>query len=367
MRARPAWAAIPKAVQPLGEAILGLAGHLGGLQSLFELAGRGGEAWEDLNGELAAQASLLVQTEERLRHAMVAPDRSMVYWLAIGRGQDVEVHAAPLDVAEVLRHALFGEKETLILTSATLAAAQRFDYVRERLGVPEPRELIVGSPFDYLQSTLLYLPEDVPEPNQTGFQAAVERAIGSVVAALDGRTMALFTSHSQLRATYQALKAPLSQRGITLLGQGLESSSRERLLQQFRQGERVALFGTSSFWEGVDVVGEALSCLVIVRLPFTAPSDPVFQARGEAFQNAFNEYAVPQAVIRLRQGFGRLIRSREDRGMVVMLDSRLTRRGYGRAFLSSLPRCTVVRGPVSRLASAARDWLSKAVDDGVSV
>lgn len=360
-RAQPDWSEIETAWQALREALDALYGHLTTLRDLLEVVERRDETWDELVGELALQASNLATAAARLNSAISQPDRTMITWLALNRAQEVEVSAAPLDVSGLLKGALFDEKETVVLTSATLATAGSLTYLRERLGLDSPTELIVGSPFDFTASTLLYLPTDLPEPNQAGYQAAVERAIGSAIAALEGRTLALFTSHNQLRTTYQALKEALAQRGITVLGQGLESASRERLVQQFRSSERVALMGTSSFWEGVDVVGPALSCLAIARLPFTAPSDPIFQARSEQFADPFGQYAVPQAVLRLRQGFGRLIRRRDDRGIVLVLDTRIWRRGYGQTFLQSLPPCTVVRGPVSKIPTVAREWLSREV------
>jgi Rad3-related DNA helicase len=152
----------------------------------------------------------------------------------------------------------------------------------------------------------------------------------------------------------------LASQHVSLLGQGIDESSRTRLLEAFRRGTRVALFGTNAFWEGIDVVGDALSCVVVARLPFAVPSDPVYAARAEQFDDPFNQYAVPQAVLRLKQGFGRLIRSRADRGAVVVLDRRLVTRFYGQVFLRSLPSCTIKQGPISRTGSEIEDWLDLA-------
>ena len=360
LRAQPAWSEIEIACASWQEALDGLLGHLATLGGLLERPDRRDEAWEELSAELGFQSANLDQTAAKLCRALMERDPTAIVWLSSARGHETRVSLAPLNVADALRQALFDEKESVVLTSATLTSGKQFDYIRGRLGLEDCSELVVGSPFDYGTAVLVYLPVDMPEPNQPGYQAAVERALGSVVDALQGRTLALFTSYNQLKSTYQALKDPLEKRGITLLGQRMDGASRERLLEHFRQGERVALLGTTSFWEGVDVVGSALSCLVIARLPFSVPSDPVFQARCEQFDEPFSEFAVPQAVLRLRQGFGRLIRSRSDRGIVVILDSRLTRRSYGGTFLASLPDCTVRRGPASSLAEAARDWLAPA-------
>jgi len=175
---------------------------------------------------------------------------------------------------------------------------------------------------------------------------------------LHGRTLVLFTSRAHLKATYLALRDQLAGHGITLLAQGVDETSRTRLLESFRRGSRVVLFGTNAFWEGIDVVGDALSCVMVTRLPFAVPTDPVYAARAEQFDNPFADYAVPQAVLRLKQGFGRLIRSRTDRGAVIVLDRRLVTRFYGQMFLRSLPPCSVKQGPSARAGIEAADWLA---------
>jgi predicted DnaQ family exonuclease/DinG family helicase len=320
---------------------------------------------EALTGELAAQVDLWEQVAERLDAVLLEGPSETVAWIAARRGEDLIVNAAPLHVGSTLG-ALLSAPVATVLTSATLTAANSFDYLRERLGLGEPRELVVGSPFDYANAALIYLPVDLPEPTVPGYQSSVERVTGQLIAALDGRTLVLFTAYSQLRATYQALKDPLEARQIELLGQRMDGVSRARLLERFRGADRVALMGTTSFWEGVDVVGEALSCLVIARLPFNAPNDPVLEARAEQFDDPFNQYTVPQAILRFRQGFGRLIRSKSDRGVLVVLDRRLRTRAYGQAFLNSLSGCTVQEGPGSRAGAAARDWLAVSPSSGQS-
>jgi DNA polymerase-3 subunit epsilon/ATP-dependent DNA helicase DinG len=242
--------------------------------------------------------------------------------------------------------------------SATLAVGESFEYIKGRLGLPEASAAALGSPFDYAHAALLYVPNDLPDPNQVGYQGQIERALLDLIARLGGRTLVLFTSRAHLRVTYGALQPALGARGVTLLGQGVDESSRTRLLEAFRRGSRVALFGTNAFWEGIDVVGDALSCVVVARLPFAVPSDPVYSARAEHFEDPFGEYAVPHAVLRLKQGFGRLIRAHSDRGCVVVLDRRLVTRQYGHAFVRSLPPCTVRQGPSARIGAEVEDWLS---------
>jgi DNA polymerase-3 subunit epsilon/ATP-dependent DNA helicase DinG len=218
----------------------------------------------------------------------------------------------------------------------------------------------LGSPFDFARAALLYVPHDVPEPGQPGHQSALEEVVSDVAMRLGGRTLVLFTSHAQLGATYRALRGRLAEAGIAVLAQGQAGLSRGMLLDRFRRGERSVLLGTASFWEGVDVVGEALSCLIIAKLPFAVPTDPVFEARAEQFDDSFGEYAVPQAILRLKQGFGRLIRSRDDRGVMIMLDRRLYTKGYGRRFLRSLPDCAVLRGPAADAGRVTVQFLGTA-------
>ena len=216
----------------------------------------------------------------------------------------------------------------------------------------------MGSPFDFRNSTLLCLPTDIPEPSQPYYQRTVERTIIELCKATRGRALLLFTSYSQLFATYRAIERALDEEGIVVFAQGLDGSRRQ-LLENFKTTPRAVLAGTRSFWEGIDVVGPALSCLVIVRLPFSVPSDPIFAARAETFEDSFGQYSVPEAVIRFRQGFGRLIRSRQDRGAVVVLDARVSKKRYGARFVEALPECTVYRGPVDEMPVLVTRWIDQ--------
>jgi Rad3-related DNA helicase len=245
----------------------------------------------------------------------------------------------------------------VVLTSATLRTGSSFDFLRERLHAWDADELAVGSPFDYKNSTLVYLVDDIPEPGQQGYQQAVEQGMAALFRATEGRALALFTSYNQLRSTLYAIRAPLAQAGITVQAQG-EGISRAQLLEGFRTGERRVLLGTRSFWEGIDVPGDPLSCLAIAKLPFSVPSDPVFAARAETFDEPFLEYAVPETILRFLQGFGRLIRTRTDRGIVAIFDKRLLTKSYGPLFIESLPDPTVRQGSITLLPKAAAEWLA---------
>jgi len=270
----------------------------------------------------------------------------------------VSLHAAPLHVGDLVRQHLLNAKKAVVLTSATLRTEESFDFLRERLSAWEMGEAAVGSPFDYESSTLLYLPTDIPEPNSPGYQAAVENALVELVQATRGRTLVLFTSYSQLKTTASAIRERLANQDILLFEQG-DGASRAQLLDSFKTVERSVLLGTRSFWEGVDVTGEKLSCVVIVRLPFAVPSDPIFSARSDTYEDAFNQYSLPDAILRFRQGFGRLIRTRTDRGVVVCLDRRVLSKRYGQAFIDSLPTCTPMRAPLHQLPLAAARWIDE--------
>ena len=304
-----------------------------------------------------------VATRLQLEAFIEEPQENTIYWLEVSRerANPVTLHAAPLHVGPLVEEHLWGNLETVVLTSATLRSSGNFDYLRERLNADEVRTVEVGSPFDYRSSTLVYVPSDMPEPAQRErYQTAVERGLVELAAALDGRMMALFTSYSQLRQTAQIIAPRLALGGIEVYSQS-SGSSRGALLRSFRQSEKAVLLGTRSFWEGVDIPGDDLSALVIVRLPFTVPTDPIFAARSEVYSDAFGDYAVPDAILRFRQGFGRLIRNHEDRGIVAIFDRRVISKRYGQHFLNSLPDCTRISGPLAALPHEAQRWLQRRV------
>jgi ATP-dependent DNA helicase DinG len=248
----------------------------------------------------------------------------------------IHLQATPIDVSQLLKQIVFEEVPTVILTSATLTVQGGFQHLRKRLGLEEARELVVPSHFHYGEQALLYLPPQMPDPRAPEFVEAAAKTIERVLNLSRGRAFCLFTSYSQMRILYERL-LPVLDFPILLHG----TAPRKALLEEFRTTPNAVLFGTSSFWQGVDVQGEALSCVIIDRLPFAVPSDPVVQARMKAIEEdggkPFFDYQVPEAVLTLKQGFGRLIRSLEDRGVLVLLDPRIRTQRYGQIFLQSLP------------------------------
>ncbi len=269
----------------------------------------------------------------------------------------ITLNRAPLHVGRIIEENIFLKKDTVVLTSATLRTANSFDYIRNRLNAFEVEELALPSPFDYKKNALVFIPTDMPEPNKPDYQQKVEQAILHLALATGGRLMALFTSYAQVKATAETLRPLLDEAGYTLFVQG-EGGSRQQILAAFRETDRAVILGTRSFWEGVDVQGEALSALVIAKLPFAVPNDPIVSARSETFDSPFYQFSVPEAILNLRQGFGRLIRSTSDRGVAVLLDKRLLSKRYGRLFLESLPDVTLCKAPLADLPETAQRWLA---------
>jgi DNA polymerase-3 subunit epsilon/ATP-dependent DNA helicase DinG len=314
---------------------------------------------EGLITDLANIALNLAKYRERIEAIVTASNANEIYWAEItARNEQLSLKAAPLRVGPLVEAYLLTPKRTVVMTSATLRTAGSFRYLREQLHVRNAEELAVDSPFDYERQVLLYLPTDVPEPDQPGYQEAIEQAIIELARATHGRLLALFTSHHQLRKTTEAVSQVLAPEAFTIFSQS-DGISRVQLLHGFRTTPKSVLLGTRSFWEGVDIAGEALSALVICRLPFAMPQDPIIQARSRNFSDPFNEYHLPDAILRFRQGFGRLIRSRQDIGVCVILDRRVLTKPYGFLFLQSLPRCYEVRQPLAQLPAEAAKWLTR--------
>ena len=324
-----------------------------------ELADQENDEAEDMWGSLGNMFTRLLEIEHNVQGLTLMPDNNMIYWVEI-HPQYLEIHlnAAPLHIGTLMEKYLWFQKESVILTSATLTTNGEFEYLRHRLNAEDANELVVGSPFDYETASLVYIASDIPEPSDyNGHQRAVEAALTTVAKASGGRMLALFTSYSQLQRTSDRISPVLAQDDIQVYEQG-EGASANMLLETFRKTERAVLLGTRAFWEGVDVPGDALSVLMIVKLPFDVPSDPIIAARSETFEDPFYQYALPEAILRFRQGFGRLIRTQTDRGVVAVLDKRVLTKRYGRLFIDSLPNCTFKQGLLADLPKLTEKWLN---------
>ncbi len=285
------------------------------------------------------EVNRLAERAKELRAAFEAvlesQDRNFVFWWE-RRGHGVFLEASPIDVSAKLRERLFDKVPTVVLTSATLAVGGTFDFLKRRLGIENAKEKIFGSNFDYARQSLLYTPLHLPDPREPDFGRQAADEVAEILKATEGRAFVLFTSYAQMRSVYERVREMIR---FPLLLQG--TMPRTPLLNKFRSTPHAVLFATSSFWQGVDVQGEQLSAVIIDRLPFAVPTDPVVAARvrqiNEDGGSAFTDYQVPEAVIALKQGFGRLIRSESDRGVLAMLDHRMVRKQYGQLFFESLP------------------------------
>jgi ATP-dependent DNA helicase DinG len=296
-----------------------------------------------------------------IAEALLRPRSDRLYWVGSERrtGRPL-VQAAPTTAGRELQARAFADKETVVFTSATLAVADSFDYFKRGVGLEalSTHEMVLASPFDYLSQALLCLPTDLKDLSDIAFLDQVTSVVGEIAEAIDGRTLVLFTSHQQLRDVADRLRVRTSHSDLTVLAQNVDGTRRQ-LLAQFQDDPRSVLLGSSSFWEGIDVPGDALSCVVIVRLPFRVPSDPLQLARSAMLADPFGQLALPEAVLRLKQGFGRLIRRQSDRGAVVLMDHRIANRTYGGAFLDALPRAAVHLGTCQEMAPAIAQWLTR--------
>jgi predicted DnaQ family exonuclease/DinG family helicase len=314
---------------------------------------------EDLMSEVSNVQQIGIELRQRLAEFVTSPDKNGIYWMTWkNRGRDPVMHAAPLHVGEILNRTLFSKKSTVVMTSATLSTNSEFTHFRERIGFTDSQELLLGSPFEFSKCANLLIPEDMPEPRSKSYQLAVDQAIMDAALAVGGHTMALFTSHASLKLTAEAIRGKLKPLGIPVLAQHIDGTPTQ-LMRRFLNNPKAVLLGTSSFWEGVDIAGEALEVLLLTRLPFNVPSEPVFAARSELYETPFYEYAVPQAILRFRQGFGRLIRSKTDRGVVVVLDRRIISKGYGKLFVGSLPDLPVKTCKLGHIRDEIRDWIGR--------
>ncbi|MBI3737654.1 MAG: DEAD/DEAH box helicase family protein [Chloroflexi bacterium] len=322
-----------------------------------ELFADGHDELEDVIGDLSNAYRRLAEAEMNLTGMISTPNEGQVYWIEVNPNSNkLSLNAAPLRVGPLIEKVLWHEKASIIVTSATLTAHGEFGYLRNTLGADEADEMQLGSPYDYESSTLLYIANDIPEPNASGYQQALDRAIISTAKATGGRMLVLFTSYAALKKTAQAITGPLAREDIFVYEQG-DGASPNALLESFKSTDRAVLLGTRSFWEGVDVPGAALSVVMITKLPFDVPTDPLIAARSEMYEDSFSEYYLPEAILKFRQGFGRLIRTASDRGVVAILDRRVLTKQYGRLFLESLPQCTARQGPSVNLAREAGKWL----------
>jgi ATP-dependent DNA helicase DinG len=353
--------------------------HLNSMQTIL---GSLGEVIENLEAEtgswlgekkdLEARRQYYFQFLEGLQFITAFKEENWVYWVETeqrNENYNCLLRAAPIEVAELLNRYLFEPKKTVILTSATLAVGNSFKHIIKRIGLNQLpadrlRILQLESPFIYEEQALLCVIRDIPNPVEVGdklFIEAITTVLEEILVITQGRAMVLFTSHHMLRETYARIKPAMDTREINLLGHNIDGGH-SRLMEEFRTTPRSVIFGASTFWEGVDIRGEELSCVIIVKLPFQSPNQPIVAARLEAIAknkgNGFYNYTLPEAILRLKQGFGRLIRSKSDRGIVIILDNRIIDKTYGQAFFKSLPLQTHLRENLNSLKDKINYWLN---------
>ena len=317
---------------PLGELYLALEGAIARTETTLD-------ALQDKPPEVESVVRRLREIRFELEFIVTGDDKKFVYWLE-RRNRGVFLRASPIDVAGLLQDKLFEEVPTVVLTSATLSSGGNFSFIRDRLGIDTADDLIAASSFDYQSQAILYLPAQMPDPRDREWGSAAAAEVARILQATEGRAFVLSTSLAGMQSLFENVWAEID---YPCLVQG--SASKGQLLKKFRETPNAVLFATSSFWQGVDVRGEQLSCVIIDKLPFAVPTDPIVAARQRYIEDcggsSFYEYSVPQAIIALKQGLGRLIRSTTDRGVLAILDPRLRTKGYGRTFLQSLPPCRV--------------------------
>jgi DNA polymerase-3 subunit epsilon/ATP-dependent DNA helicase DinG len=314
---------------------------------------------DDLISDLQQHLEGLQAAVVQLTAVFDPQSASHVHWISRSvANQVISINGAPLDVSELLQQPVFSQMRSTILTSATMTIDGSFDFISERLGAESARRLALGSPFDHEGSTLVYLANDINEPNHPAYGKTMNGSLIDLCIATKGRALILFTSYKALRDTRAAIKGPLEEHNIVVLAQGSDGSPRQ-LIDRWRGSPGTVILGTASFWEGVDIVGDALSVVVITKLPFPVPSDPVFEARSELYEDSFMDLALPNAVLRFKQGFGRLIRSSRDVGVCVVYDRRVISKRYGASFIQSLPPCRVTVGSTFDLPEAAGTWLQR--------
>lgn len=317
---------------------------------------------ETLSGNAAEMKEALRRLKEQrdyLEGMVAGNETNTIVWASAEDDGMAALNSAPIEAGPLLAERLFRDRATVIATSATLQTADgSMGFSAKRMGLPEAATLALGSPFDYERSTLLATPTGLPEPNARGYDEAVADAIARLARASDGRALALFTSHAALQRTANLARPALEADDIEVLVQGERRSPRQ-LIERLREHPRSIVFGTASLREGVDVRGDALSLVIVARFPFPVPTDPVHRARAALYDNGFDEYSLPMAILDFRQAFGRLIRDRTDRGVVAVLDSRVRTKPYGQRFIGALPRCTRLTTDVDATADRTREWLAR--------
>ncbi len=360
-RTQPGWTEVEiiwdqagETMQLLDNLLQQLHKEVGNLRQLFK------DELEEPATSLGFIMTSFAEVHKNLSLILMDPDPGFIYWVATNprNNNSISLNMAPLNVGPLMQEHIWHKKEAVIMTSATLTANGEFDYIRNRLYADDADDLVLGSPFDYENAALLYIANDIPEPyQQQEYMKAISRAIVDTAVSIGGNILVLFTAYAQLKMVSRAITPVLADHDVHVFTQG-QGASANSLVESFKAAKQGVLLGTRSFWEGVDIPGEDLTCVMITKLPFDVPSDPIIAARSETFESPFFEYSLPEAILKFRQGFGRLIRTQNDRGIVVILDRRVLTKSYGRSFIESLPPCQKKVAPLRDLPATAAKWLN---------
>lgn len=353
LRYQPEWSKVEKNYEALSS---GLKELLDFLKKVFDTMQ---EQKDDKNSDGAAGLTLgiskLEENLNRLDEIIFHPNADKVYWITIFDSEKFIFKGAPLRIGELLKKKLYDNMQNLILTSATLTVDSRFDFFKDRLALDDFKFKVLPPVFDYTKQSFLIVANDIEVPGSPAYTKKISKLVKDLTIRLDGHVLVLFTSFASIREVYERINQDLKDKKIATLAQGI-SGGRNKILDMFIDNPRSVILGTSSFWEGVDIPKSLLRAVVVAKLPFLVPSEPVFKARSESYENSFGQFAIPQAILKFKQGFGRLIRSKRDKGVIVILDSRIQNKNYGLLFLSSLPKTGLEYESAENIPQNVADW-----------
>ena len=359
IRSLPIWSDIENLWEDFNNYIDSLINNFSKLRLKFDGENNNDSKLTALISDIFKYKNLVEDLKIQMLEFFPHPDENGIYWISDspGNSSNLILNKAPFNVSEYLHKNLFEQKKSVIITGATLSDGNGFEYIKEKLGFQNAQEMLLGSPFDYKKSVLVCVPEDIPNPKEFDYQLALEESIYYSVIATKGRALVLFTSNISLNKTARSLKKSLMPHGINVFAQGIDGSATQ-VLNKFLRSKKSVLFGTSSLWEGVDIDGDFLKLVIMTKLPFDVPTDPIIAARSEIFDEPFTQYSIPEALIKFRQGFGRLIRKKDDVGVFIILDNRIIKNHYGKLFFESLPEINLKRTKIGMLDNEITHWIS---------
>ena len=315
----------------------------------------------DVNAESFSLRQRFMGAQEIIRRVLVQTTVDDVRWISQNPRGGLSLSYAPLDVGPILDEKVFSQNKSTVFTSATISLGRTFDYFKGRLGLNHAESILLDESFDYRDAAAVFIPRDMPDMDTLEYDNSLGNAVIDLVEASQGHALMLFTSHAALRRVHKAVAPSLQELGFDVLAQGIDGRPGQ-LVTIFRESEKTLLLGTGTFWEGIDFAGDTLQLLMMARLPFRVPNDPIFAARSEIYEDAFNEMAIPESILRFRQGFGRLIRTNKDHGAVVLFDNRLLNRPYGQLFLDALPETNIQMPSLDDLPDLVGGWLHDFTD-----